>query len=67
MGEVAMAIKHFEAQQFVLEDIQYKTGESNGTEAVRTKWSNQECLLADGSTGSAQTTEVLEKGIWQYG
>jgi hypothetical protein len=67
MGEVAMAIKHSESQQYLLEDMKHITCKSNKTEAIHSEHSDQDCMLAEESTDSTKTAEVLEEGFMQYG
>lgn len=61
-----MAIKHSESQQY-LEDMQHITCKSTKTEAIHSEQSDQECMLAEESTGTTKTAEVLEEGFMQYG
>jgi hypothetical protein len=67
MGEVAMAIRPSESQRYFLEDMQHITCKSNNTEAFYSEQSDQECMLAEESTDSTKTAEVLEEGFMQYG
>lgn len=65
MGEVTTAIKHSESQQYLVEDMQQETFQSNNEEAVHSE-SDQEFMLAGESTGSTEIAEVLEKDM-QHG
>lgn len=62
-----MAIRHSESQQYLLEDMHHITCKSNNTVAIHSEQSDQECMLAEESTGSTKTAEVLEEGFMQYG